>query len=231
MFLSRIQLNPARRDARHLLASAQRIHAAVLLAFPDPPAGAVDGPRVLWRLDREGPRAWLYVSGPSRPDFTHLVEQAGWPASEETWLTRDYQPLLDKLDVGQRWGFRLVANPVHKVKIADNETDTQRRAMLGVGMRESWLYRKAELHGFQVATALSESGENLGPALTLTAADVAEFSRRDPEAGGRKAVTIARTQYDGVLEVTDPESLRLALVRGIGPAKAYGCGLMTLVAG
>ena len=41
-------------------------------------------------------------------------------------------------------------------------------------------------------------------------------------------MTINRTVYEGVLRITDPESLRRALIAGIGRSKAYGCGLMTL---
>lgn len=34
--------------------------------------------------------------------------------------------------------------------------------------------------------------------------------------------------FDGRLEVTDPAALRRTLTLGLGKAKAYGCGLMTL---
>ncbi len=34
--------------------------------------------------------------------------------------------------------------------------------------------------------------------------------------------------YTGVLQVTDPQLLQQALTAGVGRAKAYGCGLMTL---
>lgn len=35
-------------------------------------------------------------------------------------------------------------------------------------------------------------------------------------------------QFDGALQIEDPERLRTALTAGMGRAKAYGCGLMTL---
>lgn len=228
MFLSRMQLNPARRDGRRLLSSAQRLHAAVLASFPDPPTGETGGPRVLWRLDQEGHKTWLYVASPDRPDFLHIVDQAGWPASDQTWVTKDYGPLLDRLDAGQRWRFRLVANPVHKVRISDDEKETKRRALVGAGARERWFLDRAERCGFQVAPAASDSEAegDLGLDLVLAGADVASFRKGDGEA--RREVTIARTQYDGVLEVTDADRLRAALAAGIGPAKGYGCGLLTL---
>ncbi len=33
---------------------------------------------------------------------------------------------------------------------------------------------------------------------------------------------------DGLLDVTDPDVLRQALIEGLGHGKAYGCGLLTL---
>jgi len=41
-------------------------------------------------------------------------------------------------------------------------------------------------------------------------------------------VTLVTVTYDGLLEVTDPDALRRTLTRGLGRAKAYGCGLLTL---
>jgi len=33
-------------------------------------------------------------------------------------------------------------------------------------------------------------------------------------------------RFDGLLRITDPDAFRATLIRGIGPAKAFGCGLM-----
>ena len=48
------------------------------------------------------------------------------------------------------------------------------------------------------------------------------FRRRD------RTVTVRTARFDGVLEVTDVDALRSTLVNGLGKAKAYGCGLLTL---
>jgi len=103
MFLTRMPLNAARRDARRLLGSPQSLHAAVLASFP-PNLQAQE--RVLWRVDRDAAHsALLYLLSPGRPDLTHLVEQAGWPTTS-SWETREYGPLLDRLAPGQQWAFR-----------------------------------------------------------------------------------------------------------------------------
>lgn len=54
------------------------------------------------------------------------------------------------------------------------------------------------------------------------------FGRVDVDVGRRRRVTLRIAQFDGVLEVTDAAVLRGALLSGMGRAKGYGCGLMTL---
>jgi CRISPR system Cascade subunit CasE len=47
-------------------------------------------------------------------------------------------------------------------------------------------------------------------------------------AHGARRVTLVTVTYEGRLRVVDPAPLRRTLVRGVGHARAYGCGLMTL---
>ena len=221
VYLSRIQLNPRRREARWLLSSPQRVHAAVLQSFPDPPTGDQAGrPRVLWRLDQDRERVLLYVVSPDQPDFAHLAEQAGWPTTERGTV-KAYGPLLDRLDTGQRWAFRLTANPTQYLRGPD-EARAKRVGHVTVGYQEQWLRERAEGLGFRIGGA--REGD-----LLVTRRSVESFDRRDKAGGsGRRTVTLAVAQYDGSLEVTDPQALRRALLAGVGPAKAYGCGLLTL---
>ncbi|MGH8922939.1 MAG: type I-E CRISPR-associated protein Cas6/Cse3/CasE, partial [Actinomycetes bacterium] len=60
MHLTRFEINPQRRDARLLLASPQRMHAAVLAAFPESREEPCTG-RILWRVDEGRHDAILYV--------------------------------------------------------------------------------------------------------------------------------------------------------------------------
>ncbi len=235
MYLSRIKINPARRGGRALIAGAHKMHGAVLASFPDPVVGVGGGPRILWRLDVAGPQALLYVVSPDPPDFTHIVDQAGWPAAGQTWETADYAAFLGCLAAGQTWRFRLMANPVHSVRTSPAQSNTKRTALFAVAAREEWLVRRAERSGFRIAPALAVddgagsgggAGAGAGLNLRLTSTDVVGFQKRGGPARGQ--VTIARTQYDGVLEVADADALRRALVVGIGPAKGYGCGLLSL---
>ncbi|ASU77288.1 type I-E CRISPR-associated protein Cas6/Cse3/CasE [Actinopolyspora erythraea] len=218
MFLTKMPLNPRRRGARKLLGSPQALHAAVQAGFADP--SPTEEGRVLWRLDTYGQhRVVLYTVSPDKPDFTHLVEQAGWPTTE-TWQTRDYDPLLDSLRMGQRWQFRLTANPVRSARHKE-WTETKPLAHVTVKQQKQWLLDRTTRLGFQLVT--SDSASEAEPDLTIVERGTRRFNRQ-----GSDLVTISTATFEGQLEVAEPMALRHALTFGIGRAKAYGCGLLTL---
>ena len=217
MYLSRMNLNPRRRGTRGLLGNPQAMHAAVMSAFPPDAHG--EG-RPLWRTDKDGDRLALYLVSPTPPSFEHLQEQSGW-ANQQSWQIRPYGPILDRLMLGQHYSFRLTANPVRTV--TDNHGVKKRCAHVTVAQQVDWLTSRAEDSGFRLV-GLTSAVENdpAVPAVAVTARETLRFPR-----GGR-TVTIARAQFDGVLEVTDVDEMRKTLTTGLGKAKAYGCGLMTL---
>lgn len=221
MFLTKMPINAARRGARRLLASPQRLHSAVLHGFA-PGAANGDG-RVLWRLDTyERHRVLLYVASPDKPDFTHVVEQAGWPTTE-TWETKSYQPLLESLKPGQRWQFRLTANPVRSGR-REGWADTKPLGHVTVSQQEQWLLDRVGQLGFRVLPSnvvVTEDG-TAEPDLAVVDRSIRRFDRNGAQ------VTVSMATYQGRLEVTDADLLRRALTRGVGRAKAYGCGLLTL---
>ncbi|MBO3142456.1 type I-E CRISPR-associated protein Cas6/Cse3/CasE [Dermatophilus congolensis] len=214
MFLTRFGINTSRRGARYLLSAQQRMHAAVLASFHTQTPG-----RILWRIDSNPIKTDLFIVSPQRPDLTHLVEQAGWPTTA-TWDTADYAPFLERLATGQQWAFRLTANPVRNINAGPNERGKV-KAHVTPAQQQEWLTRRAGKFGFSIAQ--TGSGE---PSLIVKNRNTARFERRHAQEG--RNVTIAMATYDGLLHVTDADALREALTEGIGRAKAYGCGLMTL---
>lgn len=219
MYLSRFQINTVRRGARKLLASPQALHAAVLAGFPRPEDHTRDGARTLWRLDSNPHNQMvLYILSPGQPDLTHLVEQAGWPTTE-TWQTRPYATVLDNLDKGQRWAFRLAANPTRNGRAPRGSADTQRFGAVTVEHQTRWLTDRAERNGF-VVDRQGDGELNL----VVHQRRTVTFRRNH----GERPVTLVTATYDGVLVVQDPALFRRTLVCGIGHARAYGCGLLTL---
>lgn len=77
----------------------------------------------------------------------------------------------------------------------------------GDSLRIEWLKRRASENGFEVMQC-------------LVAADKVEV---------RGTGTIERCEFHGVLRVTDGEIFSTALLKGIGPARTYGFGLIRLL--
>ena len=225
MYLTRMPINGARLGGRRLVASPYRLHAAVQAAFPPGMATRDGDGRILWRLDQRAdePQAfWLYIVSPEKPDLTHVVEQAGWPACDCLWETKDYQPFLGCIEAGQRWEFRLKANPVRKVREdkgcrPDGRVVGTIQGHVTVGQQLEWLASRAEAHGFTLR--LDGNGN---PAVVVSQRNRETFKR------GSDEVTLATAVYDGELVVTDADRMRATLCQGIGRAKGFGCGLLTL---
>ncbi|MBE6477606.1 MAG: type I-E CRISPR-associated protein Cas6/Cse3/CasE [Propionibacteriaceae bacterium] len=220
MFLTEFPINSGRRSARLLLGSPQRIHGAVLGCFP-PGQHSDESARCLWRLERRsGHDVALLIASPLRPDLTALNETAGWTTGV-VGRSADYGPFLSRLAEGQQWRFRLVANPVHNVPVGGSER-TKRLAHVTVDQQLGWLNKRAEKNGFTL-------GDPDSPTARVTGRETVSFDKGAGE--GRHKVTLARAQFDGVLVVRDADLLRHALCFGIGKAKSYGCGLLTLAPG
>ena len=243
MFLTKIDLDPARRLARKYLGSPQVMHAVVLRATGGDDG---DGPgRVLWRADRGPATTTLYLLSPSEPDCTRIVAEAG--AAGTRSMTLDYSPFLATLDAGQVWAFRLTANPSYSAPRGP-EVRGKRYGHVTVEQQRRWLIERTPRYGFELVpvpgTKAAEADDAASGAAATTSADADAvaasasvvvvrrerpvFRRRNPDRDRRDRVTINRTVYEGVARVTDPDALRHALVAGIGRSKAYGCGLMTL---
>jgi CRISPR system Cascade subunit CasE len=216
MYLTQFEINTARRGARTLLSSPQRMHAAVLSAFTTAEREPTPAGRILWRVDQRGNQTLLYLASPHRPDLTSLAEQVGWP-TKQTWRIGDYHRLLDRLTQGDQWAFRLTANPVHNRRKTDDSPRTQRLGHVTAAQQETWLLTRTDKHGFTINT-----GDHKEPDLIVRDRHIHKF-RRD-----NHTVTLATATFEGRLTITDPDALRATLTHGIGPAKGYGCGLLTL---
>ncbi|UIZ92563.1 type I-E CRISPR-associated protein Cas6/Cse3/CasE [Corynebacterium sp. CNCTC7651] len=218
--MTRVLINPKRRGGARLLSDAQSMHAAVRSAFP-PDIDETDS-RVLWRVDPHEHHSVLYIVGPEVPTVDHIVDQAGWP--ERPGETANYDRLLGSLMKGQRWHFELVANPTYSV--FEKGKRGKVKAHVSPVHQLDWLYKKAPGCGFALAQRDATDALGAVPQITERWTDV---FHRDRAAGARKQpVRVAKARFSGTLQVSDAALLRTSLQQGIGRAKGYGCGLLTL---
>ena len=215
MYLSKLELNPRSREARRDLAQPYELHRTLARAFPAPEGQdyrAAHG--VLFRLEpalAPGGRPFVLVQSLTAPI---------WPSLPTDYLRglAQAKPLVLACTAGQVLGFRLVANPTKKVT-APGQRQGKRVALLDTGgdgptPAQQWLRRKAELGGFDLLHVLTEEF-HLG-------------SGRPAVGAGKLQLPLHGVRFDGLLRVSDPVRLQAAVRSGIGPAKAFGFGLLSL---
>ncbi|WP_280396332.1 type I-E CRISPR-associated protein Cas6/Cse3/CasE [Nocardia brasiliensis] len=230
-YLSRIWLNPLRSGTRRLIGNPQVAHAAVLGGISAQPLNE----RVLWRLEPEtSHRSVLLVLSQSKPSWDHVIEQAGWTGAEFPQISiKSYVPLLDQVTEGALFRFKVRASPTYATKQISAPSPAQQRRLAeprprGVRLphrneehQYNWfLERAAAKWGFIVET--TDSGQ---PLLAITERQRVSFRKRR-DAGHR--VTLHTATYEGALRILDAESARYCLLHGVGTARGYGCGLVSI---
>lgn len=211
MYLSRIALNAKRRETMRALASPQLLHGAVEQSFNG------DRRRNLWRIDWLGDTCYLLVLSVSPPDFANIDAQFGYQDSTRKWETKNYDLLIERLQPGQVWRFRLCANPVRSSFREKDETSGRGRVFAHVTQEQQrqWLEARAGACGFSLKK----------DAFDVVHTQWFKFSKGTE---GNRKVTLRTATFEGVLTICDLERFRQALLSGIGRAKAYGCGLLTV---
>lgn len=200
LYLSQLTLNPLNRDVIRDLASPYDMHRTVLRAFPDADDG---GPgRVLFRLEESrGPaaRRVVLVQSDKPPRWEPLERMPGY------LLDVQGKPVDLDLPAGRRLAFRLRANPTVR-------REGKRHGLFRPDDQLDWLRRKGTDGGFHVLdAAVGASGKQL--------------TRR--HRGSSPQVHYA-VLFEGLLEVADADRFTETVAAGIGPAKAFGFGLLSL---
>lgn len=208
MYLSRIELNHNKRETQIALHSLSRFHGAIESAFKESTKT-----RKLWRIDTLQGNQYLLIVSESKPNFMHLIKQFGF--DNQTGESLSYDTFIDHIKTGQKWRFRLVANPTQSVSDkAHPEHRGKIKAEVSDKYLQEWILRKAEQNGFHIVDEVFIKNKRWYSFKKGKNAYHVRF----------KAVT-----FEGVLEVTDETLLKQALIAGIGREKAYGMGMLTLM--
>jgi CRISPR system Cascade subunit CasE len=213
MYLSRVFLDGSNRETLMLMSSPHHVHGAVEHCFPfaHTPEGR---PRLLWRIDAysDPNRYGLLLLSQEKPAFDALIDRYGTGQDGET---KPYTPLIEKIQSGQRWRFRIKANPVRCIKNGvDVPLDAKRGkicAHVTEEQQRTWLIQRATDSGFDVHD------------VSVVHTQWHHFKKN------KMTVRLRTATFEGVLEVRDAILFQHALIHGIGRAKAYGCGLLTIM--
>jgi CRISPR system Cascade subunit CasE len=206
MYISRLILKSDERTTRMLRVNPYLLHQAVYQAFPDKENGGTG--RVLYRQDT------------SRDDDTVILVQSekppDWPRATmlgncllESPDLKEFAPVFKS---SQHLYFHLRANPIVKRRTPDL-TDTRRQGLLRESNQVEWLNRKATASGFSIINC-------------RVIPEGVVHDERGKETRGK--IRHYAVRFEGMLSVTDPVLFLEALKRGIGPAKGFGFGLLSI---
>ena len=209
MFLSRIALDVHRRETMLALSSPGVLHGAVENCFIQN-----ERERVLWRTDVLGDVTYLLLISREKPKFAHVAEQFGIFGDQGE--IKDYDPFLSRIAQGQRWQFRLRANPVRSASIGSNGQRGRVYAHVTQMQQKQWLTERAEKNGFSLADDEFDVTDTRW-----------EIFTKHP--GEERKVTLRTATFEGILTITNVEAFCKALTEGIGRGKAYGCGMITVM--
>jgi len=215
MFLSRVALDLQRRDTVRALASPHVLHGAVEASFSGDDKEKRE--RSLWRIDHLGDLCYLLVLSKDAPHSAAIATQFGYADKDHVWETKCYQALLSGLKQGQVFRFRLRANPVRSSS-AEKDPHTGRGkvfAHVPLEQQKAWLLSRAEAHGFTLADHTFDVVHT-------------EWKKFRKAKGAGKEVSLRIADFEGKLAVANPELLKNTLTLGLGRAKSYGCGLLTI---
>lgn len=204
-------------------------------------AGAYSAHQLLWRLfpDCEG-RPFLFrqeieaeqkgSDAPCGLPLFYVLSQVE-PVAIPGLLAVESKTFAPALAAGDRLAFRLRANPTvarragqspsvrsdvlmhakHAFDRAERTSPACKHVMDEAA--HDWLHKRAQANGFKL---IAEP--------IMTAYRQHELQKN----GRRKPIRFSSIDYEGVLVVVDPERFVASLDRGIGRAKAFGCGLMLI---
>jgi CRISPR system Cascade subunit CasE len=153
------------------------------------------------------------------PDWRRIGVK-GWLANADPAIDLKKRLKLDSLKVGDRFRFRLRANPC----VTRNG---KRLGLMRMEKQEKWIERKAQRHGFSLSNLTSFEVPGASPKRIDVRISQEQMIRARQHTGNE--VRIYSVLYDGILSVSEQEKFQYALETGIGHGKVMGLGLLSVV--
>lgn len=187
----------------------------------------------LWKLfpkDAEAKRDFLFRHDAEKRWPVFYLLSSREPDAEHSLLRVESKPYHPRLAAGETLSFSLRANPTRTRKTDDANPKKRKRDDLVMHLKQSykqstsddmpseaelvqeageeWIVRQGARHGFEVLAVRADN-------------------HRQSRLGGKgRSIQFSTLDFTGLLRVNEPEAFTQALYQGIGPAKAFGCGLL-----
>lgn len=232
------------RPGRLWLRNSYRVHQRLCMAFPAPHRKTDDpqflkpfspedfgehvrkprgnGSGFLFRIDPlPAGGAAIIVLSAIKPDWDFAFHNAAHLLAAPCQT----KPFALEITNGQLLRFRLNANPIRNLS-----RPVSQGAKRSNGKRRSGKRVSIVLHAEQakwLSERLAKAGAELldKPPLIIRSEGLRQLHRGGED---KNHPLLRGALFDGVLKVNDPEKLIAAVHRGIGPAKAFGFGLLSL---
>mgnify|MGYP000684069403 CR=1 FL=1 len=245
LFLSRLMLNPLSRQVMSEQAHPYEMHRTIMRGFPDQKPGSSLGAReeygVLFRCepDLDNNIVRVYVQSLIEPDWSFLESFDDYLSGNITRGIeyKDVMPAYKRIKKGQLLSFRLKANPTKRIADNNDPLKGKRVNFFRENEQIEWLMRKSkgngsETGGFEIPSGSTNGDDKEAAYLRCVRArtdgKVRCLKKGDAGKVDGHVVTQYSVTYDGILRVTDPVSFIRTLIRGIGPGKAFGFGLLSI---
>ncbi len=184
----------------------------------------------LFRIDSlQGNRVVILVKSALRPDWNYAFQNADFLLDAPPQCKEFTHQFAENC----HYHFRLRANPAKKSggsskseRLAGIKKKASRLGLMDSNDQIAWLLEKARHGGFSIPGQWRESAAEKIPDFRFEVVREGFVSCGKKNHDGR----FVAVRFDGVLTVTDPALFRQTLEKGIGPAKAFGFGLLSIAA-
>ena len=211
MYLSKLTLNLYNKQARREIASPYEMHRTLAKAFAQ--NGDFAGNRMLFRI--EAPQNNSISSGIDVIVQSRNID----PVWDNLTVKGDYflnEPQTKKVNLGNLpvgiYKFRLIANPTIK-------KNGKRFGLYKEEEQLDWLKRKGRQHGFE-PVFVNCSGFTIG--------SKSKTNKMEQDKAKKSDIYHFGVTFEGVIKINDASKAIEALLSGIGSAKAFGFGLLTV---
>lgn len=207
MYLSRLKFDPQSHQVSKIFADRHELHRTLCAQF-DSLKRVEFG--LLYRIETSDPYQVepiiLLAQTQVEPCWNKLAEMGLLFGPPEV---KQFEP---RFTTGELFHFRLLANPTVRKK--EGEFAGKRVGLLKEEEQEAWFRRKSEICGFSVGDLQLVGMGNVFGSKVIN--------------GKRVTLTHLAVLYEGLLKVADEDLFSKAVKQGVGTAKAFGFGLLSL---